>query len=82
MEENKVMTEEEDEQVTGGTSVEYAAQPMRLFCPNCKSLDITAKSFAYSETHQLLVVQHCNSCGNEWKTLAKKLEPGYTSRSN
>ena len=64
MGENKVLIEEEEEeQVSGGASVEYAAQPMRIFCPNCKSADITAKSFAYNGNHQLMTVLHCNSCG-------------------
>ena len=82
MEKNKVLSKEEEEQVSGGSSVEYAAQPMRIFCPNCKSADITPKSFAYNGNHQLMTVLHCNSCGNEWKTLAKKLGPGYGQNSN
>ena len=82
MEENKVLTEEEEKQVSGGTSAEVAAQPMRIFCPKCNSSDITAKSFAYNGNHQMTALLHCNSCGNEWKTLAKKLGPGYGQNSN
>ena len=74
----KTLDDKQLEDANGGTSVESAVQPpVRLFCPNCKSLDITAKSFAYNGNHQLMAVLHCNSCGNEWKTLAKKLGPGY-----
>ena len=74
MEENKVLTEEEEEQVNGGTSEDTPFQPMRIFCPACKSYNISVKSFSLNANKQLIVVHNCNDCGFEWEVMPKKVD--------
>ena len=76
MEKDKVLTEEEVEQVGGGTSVElpFPTKPL-VFCINCHSFDVIAKTFSVTENSQLCVVYHCNNCGSEWKTLPTPIKP-------
>ena len=76
MEEKKVLTEEEEEQITGGTSAELPfPTTQRVLCPHCKSPDVTAKALTFTENIQLHVLNHCNNCGYEWETTPKPVNP-------
>ena len=77
MEKNKVLSKEEEEQVNGGTSADFPSQQLSVICPNCKTLDVTAKAFTFDENNKLMVVYQCNFCGNTWEIYPKPIEPGY-----
>ena len=81
MEDNKVLTEEEEEQVNGAASAGFTpnAKMKIKFCPNCNSTDVKEKTFTVDENNKFKVVYQCNSCGHVWEAYPTPVVPGFTS---
>ena len=67
MEENKKLTEEEEELVDGGTSIALpTGSQLYARCPQCGSYNVSAKPLHTASGGRRGLALHCNECGNIW----------------
>ena len=75
MEEKEVMlSQEEEEKVSGGIDLPDPNPILKVFCHQCGSHDIK-KGIKFDSYNRKIYVYHCNNCGNTWESLPIPMNP-------
>ena len=72
---NKVLSQEEEEKVSGGDFDINNPNPiLKVFCHNCGSDNLT-KGMKFDSYGRKIYTYHCNNCGNKWESLPMPMKP-------